>query len=82
MEAIHRACLLAREAAARIHIVHISSASGLIAAVEARAQGTNVTIEDAYLTKYVDFTTGAAVPKPADDKPLAIRPALFRSPPR
>jgi allantoinase len=54
VEAIHRACLLAREAAARIHIVHISSASGLIAAVEARAQGTNVTIETC--AHYLYFT--------------------------
>jgi allantoinase len=54
VEAIHRACLLAREAAARIHIVHVSSASGLIAAVEARAQGTNVTIETC--AHYLYFT--------------------------
>jgi allantoinase len=54
VEAIHRACLLAREAAARIHIVHISSASGLIAAVEARSQGTNVTIETC--AHYLYFT--------------------------
>jgi len=45
VEAIHRACLLAREANARVHIVHISSGSGVVAALEARARGTEVTIE-------------------------------------
>ena len=54
VEAIHRACLLAREAGARIHIVHISSGSGVVAAMEARAQGTDVTIETC--AHYLYFT--------------------------
>ena len=45
VEAIHRAALLARETGARLHIVHISSGRGVAAALEARASGTNVTIE-------------------------------------
>lgn len=45
VEAIQRAALLAREAGAWLHIVHISSGSGVAAALEARARGANVTIE-------------------------------------
>ncbi|MEO8372075.1 MAG: allantoinase AllB [Candidatus Solibacter sp.] len=45
VEAIQRAALLAREAGAWLHIVHISSGRGILAALEARAQGTNLTIE-------------------------------------
>jgi allantoinase len=45
VEAIERAALLAREAGAWLHIVHISSGHGVAAALEARARGTNLTIE-------------------------------------
>lgn len=45
VEAIHRAALLARETGAWLHIVHISSGGGVAAALEARASGTNLTIE-------------------------------------
>lgn len=45
VEAIHRAALLARETGACLHIVHISSGRGVAAALEARASGTNLTIE-------------------------------------
>ena len=45
VEAIHRAALLAREAGAWLHIVHISSGRGVAAALEARANGTKLTIE-------------------------------------
>ena len=45
VEAIQRASLLAREAGAWLHIVHISSGRGVVAALEARARGTNLTIE-------------------------------------
>jgi allantoinase len=45
VEAIQRAALLAREAGAWLHIVHISSGRGVAAALEARARGTNLTIE-------------------------------------
>lgn len=54
IEAIHRACVLAREAGARVHIVHISSGSGVVAALEARARGTDVTIETC--AHYLYFT--------------------------
>jgi allantoinase len=45
LEAIQRACLLAREAVAKLHIVHVSSGRGVVLAAEARAQGTDVSIE-------------------------------------
>ncbi|MEO8595018.1 MAG: allantoinase AllB [Candidatus Solibacter sp.] len=45
VEAIQRAALLARTAGAWLHIVHISSGRGVAAALEARALGTNLTIE-------------------------------------
>ena len=45
VEAIHRAGLLAREAKCQLHIVHISSGRGVAAALEARAQGTDISIE-------------------------------------
>jgi allantoinase len=45
VEAIQRAALLARETGAWLHIVHISSGRGVAAALEARARGTNLTIE-------------------------------------
>jgi allantoinase len=45
VEAFQRACLLAREAGARLHIVHVSCGRGVALAAEARAQGTDVSIE-------------------------------------
>jgi allantoinase len=45
LEAIQRATLLAREAGAKLHIVHISSGRGVALAAEARALGTDVSIE-------------------------------------
>jgi allantoinase len=45
VEAIERAGRLAREAGAKLHVVHISSGSGVRAALEARAQGTDISIE-------------------------------------
>ena len=45
VEAIERASLLAREAGAKLHIVHISSGRGVAAALEARARGTDITLE-------------------------------------
>src|ERR1700684_1538159 len=58
LEAIQRATLLAREAGAKLHIVHVSSGRGVALAAEARAQGTDVSIETCphYL-----FFTGEAV---------------------
>jgi allantoinase len=45
LEAIQRATLLAREAGAKLHIVHVSSGRGVALAAEARAKGTDVSIE-------------------------------------
>ena len=45
VEAIHRAGLLAREAGCKLHVVHISSGRGVAAALEARAAGTDITLE-------------------------------------
>ena len=45
LEAIQRALLLAKEAHARLHIVHVSSGRGVAMAAEARAQGVDVSIE-------------------------------------
>jgi allantoinase len=45
LEAIQRATLLAREAGAKLHIVHVSTGRGVALAAEARAQGVDVSIE-------------------------------------
>ena len=45
VEAIQRAALLAYEAGARLHVVHISSGRGVLAALEARARGVDISIE-------------------------------------
>lgn len=45
LEAIQRATLMAAEAKARLHIVHISSGRGVVLAAEARARGVDVSIE-------------------------------------
>ncbi|MGB6942318.1 MAG: allantoinase AllB [Bryobacteraceae bacterium] len=45
LEAIQRATLLAREAGAKLHIVHVSSGRGVALAAQARAQGADVSIE-------------------------------------
>jgi allantoinase len=54
VEAIHRAALLARDAKAKLHIVHISSGRGVVAALEARSLGTDITIETC--AHYLFFT--------------------------
>ena len=45
LDAIQRALLLAREASAKLHIVHVSSGRGVAMAAEARAKGVDVSIE-------------------------------------
>jgi allantoinase len=45
LEAIQRALLLAAEAGARLHIVHVSTGRGVALAAEARARGVDVSIE-------------------------------------
>jgi len=54
VEAIHRASLLAREAKAKLHIVHISSGRGVSAAMEAIKAGTDLTVETC--AHYLFFT--------------------------
>ena len=45
LEAIQRATLLAGEAGAKLHIIHISSGRGVALAAEARARGADISIE-------------------------------------
>jgi allantoinase len=45
LEAIQRALLLAKEAGASLHIVHVSCGRGVAMAAEARTQGADVSIE-------------------------------------
>jgi allantoinase len=45
LEAIQRALLLAKEAGASLHLVHVSCGRGVALAAEARARGTDVSIE-------------------------------------
>lgn len=54
VEAIRRAARLAGEAGAKLHIVHISSGSGVAAALEARSQGVDLSIETC--AHYLYFT--------------------------
>jgi len=54
VEAIERAALLAREAGTKLHIVHVSSGSGVAAALEARVRGVDISIETC--AHYLFFT--------------------------
>jgi allantoinase len=45
LEAIQRATLLAGEAGAKLHVIHISSGRGVAIAAEAKARGVDVSIE-------------------------------------
>jgi allantoinase len=45
VDAIERAGRMARETGCRLHVVHISSGRGVAAALEARAAGTDISIE-------------------------------------
>lgn len=45
LEAIARILDMARDTGAKLHIVHVSSGSGVAAAAEARARGVDVTVE-------------------------------------
>jgi allantoinase len=82
VEAIQRAALLARETGAWLHIVHISSGRGVAAALEARAQGTNLTIETC--PHYLFFTEddleriGAAAKCSPPLRPAPERDALWQ----
>jgi allantoinase len=54
VEAIERATRLAGEAGAKLHIVHISSGRGVVAAAEAKSRGVDVSIETC--AHYLFFT--------------------------
>jgi allantoinase len=54
VEAITRATLLAGEAGAKLHIVHISSGRGVVAAAEAKRRGVDVSLETC--PHYLTFT--------------------------
>ena len=54
VEAITRAAVIARETGAKLHIVHVSSGSGVTAALEARARGADISIETC--AHYLFFT--------------------------
>jgi allantoinase len=54
LEAIQRATLLAGEAGAKLHIVHVSSGRGVRLAADARARGVDVSIETC--PHYLSFT--------------------------
>jgi allantoinase len=54
VEAIHRAAVLAKEAGAKLHIVHISSGRGVAEALAARASGADISIETC--AHYLYFT--------------------------
>jgi allantoinase len=54
VEAIERATIIAKEAGARLHIVHVSSGRGVATALGARAGGTDVSIETC--PHYLTFT--------------------------
>jgi allantoinase len=54
VEAIERATRLAGEARAKLHIVHVSSGRGVVAAAEAKARGVDVSIETC--AHYLFFT--------------------------
>ena len=82
VEAIHRAALLAREAKAKLHIVHISSGHGVAAAMEAIKAGTDLTIETC--AHYLFFTEedveriGAAAKCAPPLRPVAVREEMLQ----
>jgi len=83
VEAISRAALIARETGCKLHIVHISSGRGLAAALEARARGTDISIETC--PHYLLFTEddleriGAAAKCAPPLRSLAERDALLHA---
>ncbi len=54
VEAITRAAAIARDTGAKLHIVHVSSGSGVVAALEARERGADISIETC--AHYLFFT--------------------------
>jgi allantoinase len=80
VEAIRRAALLAGEAGAKLHIVHISSGRGVAEALEARARGIDISIETCahylYFTEEDMLRIGAAAKCAPPLRPIAERDAL------
>jgi allantoinase len=80
IEAIRRAALLAREAGAKLHIVHISSGRGVAEALEARAHGVDISIETCahylYFTEEDMLRIGAVAKCAPPLRPAAERDAL------
>jgi len=81
VEAIQRAALLAREAGARLHIVHVSSGRGVAAALEARSRGVDISIETCphylYFTEDDMVRIGAVAKCAPPLRPRAERDALW-----
>jgi allantoinase len=86
VEAITRAGKIARETGCRLHVVHISSGSGVTAALEARASGTNISLETCphylYFTESDMIRLGAiakcAPPLRGQDEYSALREEFTR----
>jgi len=83
VEAIQRAALLASEAGAKLHVVHISSGRGVAAALEARARGVDISIETCahylYFTEEDMLRIGAAAKCAPPLREPAERKMLWRS---
>jgi allantoinase len=87
VEAITRAGRMARETGCRLHVVHISSGSGVAAALEARASGADISLETCphylYFTGEDMLRIGAAAkcapPLRSAQEREALRDALMRS---
>jgi allantoinase len=81
VEAIQRAGLLAGEAGARLHIVHVSSGRGVAAALEARARGVDISIETCphylYFTEEDMVRIGAVAKCAPPLRPAVDRDALW-----
>jgi len=81
--AIQRAALLAGEAGAKLHIVHISSGRGVAAALEARARGVDISIETCahylYFTEKDMLRLGAVAKCAPPLRDAAERKTLWRS---
>ena len=83
VEAIERATRLAGEAGAKLHIVHISSGRGVVAAAEAKARGVDVSIETC--AHYLFFTEedlerlGAVAKCAPPLRPAAEQAALWKT---
>jgi allantoinase len=83
VEAIARAARLAKAAGARLHIVHISSGSGVAAALEARSGGVDISIETCahylYFTEEDVLRLGAVAKCAPPLRPRPERDALRRA---